>query len=113
MFTASAFFVNSGEGFGVVLASSEFPFSEIDDFQGLISSLFLSGDAPLLPPGFAFGPSVYGGQQFALPPPVHGYHYFLPQSVPPLVGYHGHVPIHGYGLPQFPGFGGPQGHGFL
>ena len=33
MFRASAFFVNSGEGFGVVLACSEFPFSEIDDFH--------------------------------------------------------------------------------
>ena len=32
MFTTSSFFVNSGEGFGVVLASSEFPFSEIDEF---------------------------------------------------------------------------------
>ena len=33
MFRASAFFVNSGEVFGVVLAHSEFPFSEIDDFR--------------------------------------------------------------------------------
>ena len=33
MFTASAFFVNSGEGFGVVLACTEFPFSEIDAYH--------------------------------------------------------------------------------